>query len=106
MNRKPSDPKLIGPDVNVFLAGNKPAEVAIPLEEKMKTFARKGYAVITIEIKATTDKELGTKLIDTFNVLLTDSNKNDTTFVLQEHLKTFVPQIGKLVDAWLKDKSS
>lgn len=106
MIRRPTDPKLLGPDVNTFLAGNVPAEVTIPKEKQLETFAKKGYAVVTIEIKATTDKELNTKLIDNFNVLLTFEKKGDVTAVLQQHLKTFIPQIDKLVEAWLKDKSS
>lgn len=106
MIRRPTDPKLLVPDVNIFLAGNTPSDVTIPKEKQLETFAKKGYAVITIEIKATTDKELNTKLIDNFNVLLSFEKKGDVTTVLQQHLKTFIPQIDKLVEAWLKDKSS
>lgn len=103
-SRRPTDPKMIGADVKRFLDGNVPAEVNIPVDKKLATFANKGYAVITIEIRATTDKELNTKLIDNFNVVLTFDKKNDVTAVLQQHLKTFIPQIEKLVEAWLKDK--
>lgn len=103
MVRKPSEPRVTGKDVNDFLRASIPTNASVTDEQKVAIFKSKGYARVTIEIKAFSGNDLETKLIDTFNIHMTPEKIGDDTKILQNHMNNFIPQIRKLVEAWLKE---
>lgn len=104
MVRRPTEPIVKGKDVNDFIKASAiPTGTETPLAQKMAIFKSKGYAKVTIEIKAFSEKDMETKLIDSFNIHLTPEKLSDDTKILQNHMNNFIPQIGKLIEAWLKE---